>query len=61
MGLPADLPASPRLLGQVLSTLSHAVILADPQGTALMAFSTSCPWTPRRAIRTSLLAEPVAS
>ncbi len=61
MDLPADLLASPRLLDQVLSTLPHAVILADPQGTALMTFSSSYPWTPRRAIRTSLLAEAVAS
>jgi PAS domain S-box-containing protein len=35
MDLPAQLHASPLLLGQVLSTLPHAVILADLKGTAL--------------------------
>ena len=61
MDLPADLLASPRLLDQVLSTLPHAVILADPQGAALMTFSSSYAQAPRRAIRTSLLAQPAAS
>ncbi|MFH1035226.1 MAG: ATP-binding protein [Pseudomonadota bacterium] len=35
MDLPTQLHASPLLVSQVLSTLPHAIILADPAGTAL--------------------------